>query len=212
MRKYKENKILNLIKGHVLKNKKEYIVIFLFFIVGIFLGVFFVNNMQEGQKLEMGNYLDGFNEKLKSTENLNFGELLRNSIGQNLLLAFIIWFFGTTVIGIPIVFGMILYRGFCLGYTISITIVSMGVSKGFIFILVSLLLQSILFIPAIIALAVSGFKLYKSIIKDKNKENIKIEVVRHTVFSLIMSIILVLSSVIEIFISTNILKQIVKYF
>ena len=36
------------------------------------------------------------------------------------MLAIILWFFGTTVIGLPIVFGIILYRGFCLGYTIAV--------------------------------------------------------------------------------------------
>lgn len=78
--------------------------------------------------------------------------------------------------------------------------------------LILLLLQNILWIPAILALAVSGFKLYKSIIKDRNKENIKIEIVRHTVFSFIMILVLLASSVIETFLSTNILKGLIKYF
>ena len=128
------------------------------------------------------------------------------------MLAIVLWFFGTTVIGLPVVFGVVLYRGFCLGYTIAVCITIMGLPQGILFVLILLLLQNILFIPAILALAVSGFKLYKSIIKDRNKENVKIEVVRHTIFSLIMLLILVISSVIEIFISTNILKGLVKYF
>ena len=57
-----------------------------------------------------------------------------------------------------------------------------------------------------------GFKLYKSIIKDKRKENIKLEILRHTIFSLIMLILLIISAIIEIFISTNILSNIIKYF
>ena len=84
--------------------------------------------------------------------------------------------------------------------------------KGISFVLVALLLQNILLIPVILALAVSGIKLYKSIVKDKTKENVKIEILRHTVFSVIMLIILVVASVIEIFMSTNILKLIIKYF
>ena len=79
-------------------------------------------------------------------------------------------------------------------------------------ILIIPLLQNLIFIPAILALAVSGFKLYKSIVKDNRKENIKLEIVRHTAFSLIMLIILLLSSLIEIFISTNLFKFFIKYF
>lgn len=200
------------VKQHLIANKKEYIIIALFFVIGIFLGVLFVNNVQEAQRVEISTYLNNFIEKLKSIENLDRGELLKNSIWQNVLLAVIIWFFGTTVIGIPVVFGIILYRGFCLGYTISCCISIMGLAKGLSFALSSILLQSILCIPAILALGVSGFKLYKSIIKDNRKENIKIEIVRHTMFSFVMVLILIVASLVEIFISTSILKGIIKYF
>jgi len=205
-------KIKEIIKEHIINNSKEYIIVALLFVIGIFLGVLFVNNLQEAQKSEITTYLNNFIDKLKNTENLNYMELLKNTTLQNVILAITIWFFGTTVIGIPIVFGLVIYRGFCLGYTISICISIMGFSKGLIFIFTSILLQSILFIPAILALAVSGFKLYKSIVKDKRKENIKIEIIRHTIFSIVMLIILLISSIVEIFISTNILKLIIKYF
>lgn len=88
----------------------------------------------------------------------------------------------------------------------------MGLSKGLLFIFIAILLQNLIFIPAILALAVSGFKLYKSIIKDNRKENIKLEIIRHTIFSIVMLLLLMVSSLIEIFISTNILKILIKYF
>ena len=88
----------------------------------------------------------------------------------------------------------------------------MGMGKGILFVLISLLLQNIIFIPSIIAIGVSGFKLYKSIVKDRNKDNIKIEVLRHTIFSGIMLVLLCIASSVEILISTNILKNFVKYF
>lgn len=212
MKRNKQLKILEIIKEHVINNKKEYMIVTLLFMIGIFLGVLFVNNIQENPKLEIINYVKGFIEKMKTMETLNHMELLKNSIGQNILLAIILWFFGTTVIGIPVVFGLIIYRGFCLGYTIAACITVVGLPQGIWLVLILLLLQNILFIPAILALAVSGFKLYKSIIKDRNKENVKIEVVRHTIFSFIMLLILVISSVIEIFLSMNLFKVLVKYF
>lgn len=88
----------------------------------------------------------------------------------------------------------------------------MGISKGLLFVLINLLLPSLFIIPAILAIAVSGFKLYKSIVKDNRKENIKLEIVRHTVFSLIMLCVMLFASLIEVFISTNILKLLIKYF
>lgn len=212
MREKKQLRVLKIIKEHVINNKKEYVIIFLIFVIGIFSGVFFVNHLQETPKTEITNYLNQFIEKFKGLESINSIELLKNSIIQNIGLAIVIWFFGTTVIGIPIVFAIILYRGFCLGYTISLCITIMGLGKGISFVLITLLLQNILFIPAILALAVSGIKLYKSIVKDKTKENVKIEILRHTVFSIIMLIILLIASIIEIFMSTNTLKMLIKYF
>ncbi len=205
-------RIKETLKRHVINNSKEYMIVTLLFIIGIFLGVFFVNNIQDAQKIEIKNYLNNFIENMKKIESLDNISLLRSSIAQNILLAVMIWFFGTTVIGIPVVFGIVLYRGFCLGYTISVCVSAMGIAKGLSFITVNVLLQNLIFIPAILALAVSGFKLYKSIVKDNRKENIKLEIVRHTAFSLIMLIILLLSSLIEIFISTNLFKFFIKYF
>lgn len=212
MNRNKRIKSLEVVRDHIIHNKKEYIIVSLLFVIGIFLGVLFINHLQEAQKSEITTYLNTFIEKMKNTESLNYMELLKNSIGHNILLAIILWFFGTTVIGIPVVFGVVLYRGFCLGYTIAACISMMGMPQGIFFAFILLFLQNIVFIPAILALAVSGFKLYKSIIKDRNRENIKIEVVRHTIFSFIMLLILAVSSAIEIFLSTNILKGFIKYF
>ena len=210
--KEKGLRIKETIKQHILNNKKEYIIVTLLFIIGIFLGVFFVNNLGDSQKTEVQEYLNNFIEKMKQTESLDNISLLKTSVMQNVILAFIIWFFGTTVIGIPVVFGIMIYRGFCFGYTISVCVTIMGMSKGLIFVLINLLLPSLLLIPAILALAVSGFKLYKSIVKNSAKENIKLEIVRHTIFSLIMLIVMIVASLIEVFISTNILKLVIKYF
>lgn len=210
--KNKGMKIRETIKQHIINNKKEYIIVVLIFIVGIFLGVFFVNHMQEAQRTEMQEYLNHFIEQMKTTERLDLMGLLKTSMIQNTILAVLIWFFGTTVIGIPVVFAIVLYRGFCLGYTVSICVIVMGMAKGISFSLINLFLPSLFFIPAILALAVSGFKLYQSIVKDKRKENVKMEILRHTVFSFIMLGILLIASFVEIFVSTNLLKLLIKYF
>lgn len=212
MRKDKGLKIKNTIKEHLLNNKKPYILTTLLFIIGIFLGVLFINHIQEAQKTEISEYLNTFIQNFKNVETLNQTELLRTSLQQNMMLAVILWFFGTTVIGLPIVFGIVLYRGFCLGYTIAVITSVLGIAKGLLFTSVTLILPNIVFIPALLALAVSGFKLYQSIVKDKRKENIKLEIIRHTIFCLIMAVILILASVVEVFIATNILKQIIMYF
>lgn len=211
--KQKRNHIIKeIILKHISNNSKEYILITIIFIIGIFLGVMFINNSQESQLSEITNYFNNFVEKMKNTEKLDNMAIFKTTIKENIILAITLWFFGTTVIGIPIVFGIVLYRGFCLGYTISTIITVFGFPKGMGFIISSLVLQNIILIPALIAISVSGFKLYKSIVKNRERENIKVEILRHTIFSLIMLFLLCIAALIETFISTNILKNFIKYF
>ena len=90
--------IKNLILNHIEINSKEYILVTLIFVVGIFLGVMFINNTKEAQISEITTYMNNFIDKLKSVENLNNLSLLKTTLIENIILAVILWFFGTTVI------------------------------------------------------------------------------------------------------------------
>ena len=204
-------KLKDKILDNIYHNLKEYIIVTIILIIGIIAGVLFVNYMNDTQTNELKEYIEGFINSLKGDYSIDRGKLLKNSLIENLKLAIGMWFIGSTVIGIPIVFGIVLYRGFCLGYTVSSAIAVLGMQKGTVFFLTTILLQNIIIIPVLISLAVSGMKLYKSIMKDKRKENIKLEIIRHTIFSALMTILLCLSSVVEVFVSNNLLKIIVKY-
>jgi uncharacterized membrane protein SpoIIM required for sporulation len=48
-------------------------------------------------------------------------------------------------------------------------------------------------------------KLYKAIIKDRNRETIKIEITRHTLISIILLAMLEISVLVEVYISSNLL-------
>ena len=132
------------------------------------------------------------------------------SVRNNIILALSLWTAGTTIIGMPVVLGIVLYRGFCLGTTISSITLTFGIKKGITFCLISLFLQNIFFIPAIITIGVSSIKLYKAIIADRRKENIKIQIISHTIVSLLMLLILIFSSFLENEISVEVLKLFVK--
>lgn len=208
----KTSKITTLITNHIRDNLKLYIIISLFLLIGIVLGVIFVNNMNEAQNQEVKTYLTEFVNSLKNGSRVNNMELLKDSLINNLILVFLMWFVGSTVIGIPIVIGIVVIRGFCFGYTISSILTTFTVGKGILFFTASMLLQNILFLPCLTALAVSGVKLYKSIMKDKRKENIKLEIFRHTTFCLVILAILAVGSFIETYISNNLLLLCIKCF
>lgn len=207
----RKNSFKKVLLGHIENNKKEYIIVTIVFLLGIVLGVFFVNQISETESEDVTSYLNNFIYSLKGDSQIDKGQLLKNSIINNIQLAIVLWFVGSTVIGIPLVYGIVAFRGFSLGYTIAIAIAILGNVKGLFFCLSSVLFQNIIFIPCVLGLAVSGIKLYKSIIKDKRKENIKMEIIRHTIFCLFMTIILLFSSIFEVYLSTNLLTLVVKY-
>ena len=94
----RKNKIINIIYTHLLNNYKDYFLITLLFIIGIFLGVLFINNIQETQMNEITTYFNNFTNNLKEIEDLNHMELLKTTINKNIILGITLWFFGTTVI------------------------------------------------------------------------------------------------------------------
>lgn len=199
-------KFVTAITNYVIDNIKSYTFVAAIFIIGIVLSIIFINNIDDAQKSEISNYITTFVNSLKDGYTIDRGSLLTSSIWKNVILCITMWFAGSTVIGIPIVLGIVIYRGFCIGYTVLALVFTYGTGNGTIFFLVSMLLQNIIVIPCILSLAVSGLKLYKSIIKDRRRENVKIEIIKHTIFSILMLIMLIAASLIETYISTSLLQ------
>ena len=208
----RNSKVKLAIKNYIKNNNKEYILVALLFLIGLFTGVLIINNLSNDDLTNIGTYINNFLTNFKSTEDIDKLQLIATSIKNNAILALIIWGAGTTIIGIPIVLIVILFRGIILGYTIAAFSITLGTLKGIVFCIIAILLQNILFIPAIFTLGVSSIKLYKSIVKDRRKENIKICVIRHTIIALLMIMILILSSIVENVVSLGILKKFVTFF
>ena len=75
-----------------------------------------------------------------------------------------------------------------------------------------MLLQNIVIIPCILSLAVSGLKLYKSIIKDQKKRKCKNRDSKTYNFSILVLIMLIIASLIETYISTSLLQTVIGLF
>ena len=208
----KNRRILTAITNYFIENIRSYIFVAIIFMLGIALSIIFINNIDDSQKGEISTYITTFTNSLKDGYTIDKGELLTTSIWKNAILCIIMWFAGSTVIGIPIVLGIVGYRGFCIGYTVLALTFTYGTSNGTIFFFSAMLLQNIIIIPCILSLAVSGLKLYKSIIKDRRRENVKIEIIRHTISSVLILIMLIIASLIETYISTSLLQMIIGLF
>ena len=110
MRK-KKSEILNIIKEEIISNYKSYILVIILFSVGLFLGVLFINQTENQENVIK--YINTYIDEIKISESNSTIVQLKTDIKNNIFLVFILWFAGTTIVGIPIVFGIIIARGFC---------------------------------------------------------------------------------------------------
>lgn len=210
-RKYRKSKIRTILNNHIVNNKREYLVITILFFIGLILSIICINNINETEFNEISKYLINLINNMKVCENVDFLNILKESISYNIAITILLWFGASTIIGIPIVYGTVILKGFSIGYTISCLLTVFGLGNGLILAITFIILHNAVFIPTMFAICVSGSKLYKSIMKNKQRENIKLEILRHTIFCIIMLIFMLISSLIETYLSTNIVMILLKY-
>ena len=208
----RKNSIKEAILRHLYDNIKLYLIVIIILVIGITVGVVFINNINVDGAEEIKNYITDFINQLKQGYHVDTGELLRKSLSDNLILIVTMWLLGSTVVGIPIVLGIVLFRGFCIGYSLSAIIASLGVQKGILFFLTTMFLQNLIFIPVILCMTISCIKLYKSIMKDRRRENIKVEIIRHTLVSIMLGLLLIIAAFIESYVTTNLLMLSINFF
>lgn len=201
----------SIIKTHIENNLREYAIASIIFIIGILFGVIFINNLNDTQNNEICNYINTSIENLKESQDINQLLFIKETIKENLTFVILLWLMGSTAIGLLLVYIIVAFKGFCLSYTISAIFHVLNNGKTIAMLVSTMLLKNIIVIPCTIALAVSGMKVYKSIMQDRRKENIKLEILRHTGFSIFILVVLILSSLIEVYLSQLILKCCVKY-
>lgn len=209
-RRYRRNGN-SVIIAHIQNNLREYIIASVIFVLGIMIGIYFVNNLDTEHITQITDYIKNSVNSIKEGNIPNNFEVLKESIKNNILLVTLLWLMGSTVIGLLLVYLIVCFKGFSIGYTISSIVYVLGKGKGTILLATTMLLKSVIAIPCIISLAVSGMRLYKSIMQDRRKENIKIEIARHTLFSVFILFLLICSSFIESYISKSILIHFIKY-
>ena len=197
------NRLKNIIIEFIKENIKTYLILTIIFFIGLTLGVIFVNNANETQANQISGYINNYQISTK--------ELLKNSIINNVGIAVLLWFLGSTVIGFPLIYVVVGYKGYCIGYTVSSVMATVGTGKGIIFIIATMLIQNIIYIPTILTLSVSGIKLYRLIMEDRRRENIKLQILKHTIFSILMLILLLISSLLETYVSGNLSSIFLKY-
>ncbi len=197
--------IKEIILNQINKQKKLYIRISIVFFVGIFLGVTCINNLDIEIMEKLKIYFKNFQNAIINIQDAEIGTLFINSFFSKFKYISIIFILACTIIGGFFIYGLILYKGFSLGYIISAILKVYGIKKGIVFALSTLAIQNIIYIPCIIFFAVYSINFCK-MIKNRNV-NIKLLLLKYFIIFVIILIISSIASTAELLVSYKILKN-----
>ena len=116
--KYK-SKIFLILTKHIQNNKRKYIIVYIIFFISFIIGIMYINNLSSETISNLSDHIKNIACSLKESQEIDYLALFKKSIVINIILVIIIWISSSTIIGIPIVFTEIAFKGFSLSYTIS---------------------------------------------------------------------------------------------
>lgn len=159
------NRLKEGISNHLRSNFGLYFIALVFLAAGVAAGAFTVKALDDTEKVDLINYLQGFFQILTSKD-IDSMAVLRQSVRNNIQTIFAIWLLGITVIGIPITLLIIGVRGFIIGFTVAFLIEGLGF-KGLFFTLLAIMPNNLIVIPCLLAAGVISISFSNMIIKDR---------------------------------------------
>ena len=109
-------KILDKLRNKIKYNKKVMLFLTIIVIIGIISGSFLTVILKSDDKQLVINNIQDFINNIKLINNL---DVLKNTLIINVLFLLGIWVLGISIIGLFIVIGLIFWKSFTLGFTIS---------------------------------------------------------------------------------------------
>lgn len=202
--------IKQLVINHISENINIYFKVLIIFLIGICIGIAVVNQLPETGLQNINEYITNSINTLKNNNEISRFQMLKSSLFKNVVIVLIIWFLGLTLVGSFILYFITFIIGITLGYTLAAIMTSFTFMQGILFFFTAMLLQNIINIPAIIFLIVQGIKSHKNLMSKQNTSN-KYILAKHSAYSILVMILLVLASLIEVYISGNLVYTIAKY-
>jgi len=150
---------------YIYENIWMYLLTILFIATGMILGLYCVKYMGDVDKSTLINYITAFGSS-STLDGLSNKEILMGTLKNNIPIIIGFWFLGLTVVGLPIIILINIYKGFSLGFTFSFFIYGLK-EKGLLLSLLGVLPQNLIYIPCLIFLSVLSIEFSIGIVKEK---------------------------------------------
>ncbi len=183
-----------------LKDKKQFILIFVICIVTFIIGILLPSILNEENIKIIETSLNSFFETIKNNQ-LKSNELLFKTLTSNIIIDLTIWILGISIIGIPLVILLLGYKSLSIGFTLSCIISTYklnGIIKALIYIVPNTINLFIFFTLSYYSISFS-LMLFNYLFRKK-EYNKKVIVNRYLKLLVISIIILIFTSVVETYV------------
>lgn len=141
-----------------------------FLILGISLGGFIETMMDSTQKSALIEYIGKY-LNINNINSTSTGEIFISSLTNNLKLIAVIMASGISILGFPLAFAVLTYKGISIGFAAALIIEDMS-GKGILLTLAAMIPQNIILIPAMmVAVALSVNLAFLILKRDKSIKN-----------------------------------------
>ncbi len=188
------------------------IVCSLLLISGIIMGILGLRVLSPDEKAELVSYLEVFMRGI-SNPGLEPTVIFRLSLAQNIKTCALLWAFGLAVIGAPLTCVMLFIRGFAVGFSSAFVLREVA-SGGFWVFASGILPHNLVALPISVLLSAMSVSFSIMLVKERPWSHgglIKLSTEYTWKFALI-GILLLLSSLVEAYVSPFLLRRITGYF
>lgn len=205
--------ILDKIKGHIKDNLISYILLCIFFALGVIFGGYILNSYSTEDATGLVSFFnDAVSIFKKNTPDYNL--IFKNTFLSSVKTVFFVWILGFTVAGLPVIFFINLKAGFMLGF-VSSFLFSAYSHKGILMAATLIFSQCFLYIPVIFAVssyAISlSFTLTKMLFgKIRYKMNLKYYILNYCFVFAVAVVILIIYSLLEAYLTANLFMLIAQ--
>lgn len=197
---------------HLQDNLGLYLLVGFFFLAGIIAGTVAVNFLEAQQASQLGSYLEKLLGQFKG-EGPAFNQAAYQALMSALKEMGLVWFLGLTVIGIPLIIGLIFFKGAILGFTVGF-LVQQKALAGVAFSFLAILPPNIIQIPALFLAAVLGISFSIGLIHGRSQVGGAIlpRFLTYSFLMLLVTVLLVGGGLVEAYLSPFFARAVLAYF
>ncbi len=192
------------------RKRKIFVLLLVLMVISLIVGILYLAVVDKASKLLVKNTVFEYIKSL-SSKTYNYQKELIMTLKSNVILTIIMWFLGVSLFGSIFEIIFLIVKSFTLGFSISSIIYTFkikGIYVGLIYLLPSIFNMIIYFILGFFAINFSIY-LYKYLFKgvDVSLKRLMKKYLKVLIISLIL---LIISSLIEVFLVPNVLKLFTK--